>query len=455
VSDSPTTDDAPRGASAPHSESDEALAIGEEPLASEREPSASDGAPAAHGADTTADGHAADSAGGVEVAQAAILGRLFDEPITELPEDLYIPPEALRIFLEAFEGPLDLLLYLIRRQNLDILSIDVAAITRQYIEYVELMEAMEIELAGEYLLMAAMLAEIKSRTLLPRPPKGDDDGEEEDPRAELIRRLQEYERLKQAAEALAALPRIGRDWFPARAGLPPLESRVIHPDVELDELLGALAGVLRRVELNQAHQISREGLSTRERMLLIMEKLHHERYTPFEALFTLEEGRSGVVVTFMAILELAKEAMIEIVQNAPLSPIHVRARLADDSEEDAFEGEGFGDKALADAFEEVGESPFADLDRDDQVGAAEARRGDATAGQDQGRGDGAQGEAFHGHGRHEPGPQGDGGDGHDAEDHGFHDDGFQQDGTASEAAFEDDVDDRARARRKHDGDEPA
>ena len=269
------------------------------------------------------------------------LGRLFDEPIMQLPEDLYIPPEALRVFLEAFEGPLDLLLYLIRRQNLDILTINVATITHQYIEYVELMKAMEIELAGEYLLMAAMLAEIKSRTLLPRPPKAE--GEEEDPRAELIRRLQEYERLKEAAEALDTLPRVGRDWFSVQAGLPPLETRVIHPDVELDELLGALSDILKRAELAQAHQISREVLSTRERMLKIMEQLSQDgesgRYTPFEALFTLEEGRAGVVVTFMAILELAKEAMIEIVQNAPLSPIHVRARQAAlvDGEEDAFE----------------------------------------------------------------------------------------------------------------------
>ncbi|MCC5884401.1 MAG: segregation/condensation protein A [Halomonas sp.] len=275
------------------------------------------------------------------VMQSAVLARLFDEPITQLPEDLYIPPEALRIFLEAFEGPLDLLLYLIRRQNLDILAIDVAAITRQYIEYVELMKAMEIELAGEYLLMAAMLAEIKSRTLLPRPPRDGGDDDETDPRAELIRRLQEYEQLKSAAEALAELPRVGRDWFPARAALPPLQARVIHPDVELGELLGALAGILRRAELNQAHHIGREVLSTRERMLAIMERLNHEHYTPFEALFTLEEGRAGVIVTFMAILELAKEAMIEIVQNAPLSPIHVRARAPREvGEEAAFDDEG-------------------------------------------------------------------------------------------------------------------
>jgi len=294
---------------------------------------------------------------------AVSFGRLFNEQITEMPEDLYIPPEALRVFLETFEGPLDLLLYLIRRQNLDILTINVATITHQYIEYVELMKAMEIELAGEYLLMAAMLAEIKSRTLLPRPPKAEGD-DEEDPRAELIRRLQEYERLKEAAETLDTLPRMGRDWFSVQAGLPPLESRVIHPEVELDELLSALSDILKRAELVQAHQISREVLSTRERMLKIMELLSyddaHHRYTPFEALFTLEEGRAGVVVTFMAILELAKEAMIEIVQNAPLSPIHVRARraaLADD-EEGAFEENEIEDDAYGEsAFESGEETP--------------------------------------------------------------------------------------------------
>lgn len=280
--------------------------------------------------------------------QAAALARLFDEPITELPEDLYIPPEALRVFLEAFEGPLDLLLYLIRRQNLDILAIDVAAITHQYIEYVELMKALEIELAGEYLLMAAMLAEIKSRTLLPRPPKGSDEDDETDPRAELIRRLQEYEQLKMAAESLNELPRLGRDWFSPQAGLPKLETRVVHPEVELDELLRALSGILRRAELTQSHQISREVLSTRERMLAIMERLGHEHYTSFESLFTLEEGKAGVVVTFMAILELAKEAMIEIVQNAPLSPIHVRARVGGD------------EPAFVEETDDAGESPFDD-----------------------------------------------------------------------------------------------
>ncbi len=196
---------------------------------------------------------------------------------------------------EAFEGPLDLLLYLIRRQNLDILSINVAVITHQYIEYVEMMKAMEIELAGEYLLMAAMLAEIKSRTLLPRPQGGRRG--RRGPRAELIRRLQEYERLKEAAEALDALPVVGRDWFSVQAGLPPLETRVIHPDVELDELLGALSDILKRAELAQAHQISREVLSTRERMLKIMERLHedgtHGRYTPLKRCSPRRRGGQG------------------------------------------------------------------------------------------------------------------------------------------------------------------
>ncbi|KAA0019656.1 segregation/condensation protein A [Salinicola corii] len=254
--------------------------------------------------------------------------RVNGERLTELPQDLYIPPEALKVFLETFEGPLDLLLYLIRRQNLDILAINVAAITHQYVEYVDLMQAMEIDLAGEYLVMAAMLAEIKSRTLLPRPPKGDDEDEEADPRAELIRRLQEYEQLKLSAEELDALPRMGRDWYPAQAALPELEPRVVHPDVSLNDLLGALGGMLKRADLRQSHRISREVLSTRERMLSIMAKLNADRYTPFEALFDLSEGRAGVIVTFMAILELARESMIEIVQNAPLSPIHLRARLA-------------------------------------------------------------------------------------------------------------------------------
>lgn len=288
-----------------------------------------------------------ESAHGGEVPNASattVWARLNGEPLTELPQDLYIPPEALRVFLETFEGPLDLLLYLIRRQNLDILAINVAAITHQYVEYVELMQAMEIDLAGEYLVMAAMLAEIKSRTLLPRPPKGDDEDEEEDPRAELIRRLQEYEQLKAAAEELDTLPRLGRDWYLAQAALPELESRVVHPEVSLEDLLGALGSMLKRADLRQSHRISREILSTRDRMSSIMSRLNAEHYTPFEALFELSEGRAGIIVTFMAILELARESMIEIVQNAPLSPIHVRARLALEA---GVSGDGIPDNTVS------------------------------------------------------------------------------------------------------------
>ncbi|MCM2971903.1 segregation and condensation protein A [Larsenimonas suaedae] len=268
----------------------------------------------------------------VDEAPRAWLARVNDEPVTELPEDLYIPPEALRVFLDSFEGPLDLLLYLIRRQNLDILAINVAAVTHQYIEYVELMEVSGIDLAAEYLLMAAMLAEIKSRTLLPRPPKGEDE-DEEDPTATLVRRLQEYEQIKQAAETLDTLPRQGRDWFGPQVGLPDIEPRVIYPDVELDALLGALKHVMHQASLTQSHQISRETLSTRERMMAVMTRLDGQGFVAFEALFTLEEGRAGVVVTFMAILELAKERLLEIVQNTPTSPIHVRARIASDGGE--------------------------------------------------------------------------------------------------------------------------
>ncbi|WP_189444291.1 segregation and condensation protein A [Salinicola rhizosphaerae] len=272
------------------------------------------------------------------------VARVNGEPVTQLPEDLYIPPEALKVFLETFEGPLDLLLYLIRRQNLDILAVNVARITHQYVEYVELMQSMEIDLAGEYLVMAAMLAEIKSRSLLPRPPKGDEEDEEADPRAELIRRLQAYEQLKIAAEELDELPRMGRDWHPAQAALPALEVRVRHPDVALSDMLGALSKMLARADLRQSHRISREVLSTRDRMQSIMRRLVADRYTPFESLFEPSEGRAGVIVTFMAILELARESMIEIVQNAPLSPIHVRARLAEGAVDE--DGDAAGESAF-------------------------------------------------------------------------------------------------------------
>jgi segregation and condensation protein A len=246
--------------------------------------------------------------------------------VTELPKDLYIPPDALEVFLEAFEGPLDLLLYLIRRQNLDILEIRVAEITQQYMQYVELMHAMQFELAAEYLVMAAMLAEIKSRMLLPRPQL-DEAEEGEDPRAELIRRLQEYERFKQAAEDIDGLPRVDRDVFPGSATPPPIDRQQPLPDVELKELLLAFSEVLRRADMFQNHKISFEALSTRERMGDVLKALSGgTNFVPFQTLFTAEEGRLGVVVTFLAIMELIKESLIEIVQSEPFAPIHVRAR---------------------------------------------------------------------------------------------------------------------------------
>lgn len=246
--------------------------------------------------------------------------------VTELPRDLYIPPDALEVFLEAFEGPLDLLLYLIRRQNLDILEIRVAEITHQYMQYVELMHALQFELAAEYLVMAAMLAEIKSRMLLPRPQLEDAE-EGEDPRAELIRRLQEYERFKQAAEELDTLPRVDRDVFPGSATPPPMDRQRPLPEVELKELLLAFSEVLRRAEMFQGHKISFEALSTRERMGDVLKAVSSStHFIPFQSLFKAEEGRLGVVVTFLAIMELIKESLIEIVQSEPFAPIHVRAR---------------------------------------------------------------------------------------------------------------------------------
>ncbi|MCK9237578.1 MAG: segregation/condensation protein A [Thiopseudomonas sp.] len=251
------------------------------------------------------------------------LALVYGQALNQLPQDLYIPPDALEIILEAFEGPLDLLLYLIRKQNVDILDIPVAAITQQYMRYVEIMKDARLELAAEYLVMAAMLAEIKSRMLLPKHSMGDED--EDDPRAELIRRLQEYERFKEAAEKLDELPRVGRDVFLPLLQIEKQKNSHSQPEVNLDELLRAFAEVLHRSDLYESHQISRETLSTRERMSLILERLSADEFVPFSQLFTLEEGRLGVVVTFMAILELAREALIEIVQNQPYAQIHLRA----------------------------------------------------------------------------------------------------------------------------------
>src|SRR5210317_1339883 len=245
------------------------------------------------------------------------------EPVTTLPQDLYIPPYALQVFLEAFEGPLDLLLYLIRRQNIDILDIPIAEISKQYVQYIELMKDMQLELAGEYLLMAAMLAEIKSRMLLPRPEAAEE--EEEDPRAELVRRLQEYERYKKAAEDISDLPRLERDVFVATAEAP--ERKVVEklPDVTLKELLLAFHDVLKRAEMFSSLHMQREPLSVRQRMTEILTRIKGSRFTAFSELFDAEEGRMGVAVTFIAILELLREAIIEVVQAEDYAPLHVRA----------------------------------------------------------------------------------------------------------------------------------
>lgn len=265
----------------------------------------------------------ADEGAEVPVEQAP-LARVSGKPVVDLPRDLYIPPDALAVFLEAFEGPLDLLLYLIRRQNMDILDIDVSEITKQYMDYIGAVEAMRFELAAEYLVMAATLAEIKSRMLLPRQESEDE--EDIDPRAELIRRLQQYERFKQAAEDIDDLPRLERDNFVASAALPRMPSSQPHPDVELREILFALQGVLKRADLFTSHHVERERLSTRERMSAILSVLRDDQFVTFESLFTPEEGRLGVVVSFLATLELVKEQLIEVVQAEVLGPIHVRAR---------------------------------------------------------------------------------------------------------------------------------
>lgn len=242
-------------------------------------------------------------------------------PVTELPKDLYIPPEALEIFLEAFEGPLDLLLYLIKRQNLDILEIPIAEITEQYVKYVELMQDFQFELAAEYLVMAAMLAEIKSRMLLPRPELLED--EEADPRAELIRRLQEYERFKKAAMEIDELPRMGRDTYPVFIDID-YSSPEQEPDISMKELMLALQNVMQRASMFSHHNIERETLSVRERMSMVLEKVNSEGFTRFTALFNYEEGKGGVVVTFLAVLELSKQRLLEIVQTEAYGAIHVK-----------------------------------------------------------------------------------------------------------------------------------
>jgi segregation and condensation protein A len=259
----------------------------------------------------------------VEMTFAIVNG----EPVMELPRDLYIPPQALEVFLEAFEGPLDLLLYLIRRRNLAILDIPIAEITRQYVQYIEVMQELQLELAGEYLVMAATLAEIKSRMLLPRAPAaGEDSGE--DPRAELVRRLQEYERFKSAAENIDRLPRLERDVWNASADIKDRKVVQLLPQTTLQEMLVAFKEVVVRAEFFARHHVQRERLSVRERMTDILTSLAANRFVEFTQLFRAEEGRMGVTVTFVAILELVREELIEIVQAQAFAPLHVRAAAA-------------------------------------------------------------------------------------------------------------------------------
>ena len=250
-----------------------------------------------------------------------VLATVQGKEVTSLPVDLYVPPNSLKIFLDTFAGPLDLLLYLIRKQNLNILDIDVAEITEQYVSYIDLMDALQIELAGDYLVMAAYLAELKSRMLLPRPSESE---EEEDPRAELMRRLQEYQRFKKAAAKIDLIPRLNRDFFIAGAKLPEFEAVVPIADLPMEELSFALAEVMRRVDQSKAHLINFEQLSTRERMTEILERMRNETFIEFSTLFNFKEGRMGVVVTFLAVLELLKDSLIEIVQSEEFGPIHIK-----------------------------------------------------------------------------------------------------------------------------------
>jgi segregation and condensation protein A len=257
-----------------------------------------------------------------DVVDQVALARLYGEPLFSIPQDLYIPPDALEVFLEAFEGPLDLLLYLIRKQNFNILDIPMAGVTRQYLAYVDEIRGRNLELAAEYLLMAAMLIEIKSRMLLP-PRKTADGDEAEDPRAELVRRLLEYEQIKVAAAALNSVPQAGRDFLRAQVVIEQsLAPR--FPDVDLADLQEAWRDILRRAKLVQHHHISREELSVREHMGIVLRRLQGQRFVEFEALFDPNRGSQVLVVTFIALLELAKENLIDITQAESFAPIYVR-----------------------------------------------------------------------------------------------------------------------------------
>ena len=265
---------------------------------------------------------AAEETGLPEVVDQVALARLYGEPLFAMPQDLYIPPDALEVFLEAFEGPLDLLLYLIRKQNFNILDIPMAAVTRQYLTYVDEIRERNLELAAEYLLMAAMLIEIKSRMLL--PPKKTAEGEEaEDPRAELVRRLLEYEQMKAAAFRINEMPQVGRDVLRAQVYIEQsLQPR--FPDVDMNDLQEAWRDILRRAKLVQHHKITREELSVREHMSMLLKKLQGQRFVEFERLFDPAKGVPVLIVTFIAMLELAKETLIEVTQAEAYAPIYVR-----------------------------------------------------------------------------------------------------------------------------------
>jgi segregation and condensation protein A len=261
--------------------------------------------------------------GKVQVQQPLPLAFVNGQALIEKPEDLFIPPDALELILEAFEGPLDLLLYLIRKQKFDLVNLPVYEVTKQYMEYVELMKDIKLELAAEYLLMAAILAEVKSRLLRPKRPDAEDD--EDDPRAELIRRLKEYELVKNAAQELDNIPRKERDIFPAQAQISDLVAPIrVLPGVSLQDIVFGFQSAMQRSEAFEHHHIEKETLSTRERMSLILEKISSEHYTGFDELFLASEGKAGVVVTFLAILELGKENLIELVQARPYANIHIR-----------------------------------------------------------------------------------------------------------------------------------
>lgn len=256
----------------------------------------------------------------VDRPNATVLG----QPLNKWPHDLYIPPNALEVFLESFSGPLDLLLYLIKKENIDILDIPIAQVTSQYMEYVELMRTLHLELAAEYLVMASMLAEIKSRMLLPRPVSALENIDD-DPRAELIRRLREYEQYKKAAEDIDILPRMHRDIFPVAVALPEIQTVVrVLPELDMQELLIAFKDVMSRASMYIHHHIRRENLSVRERMTQVLSRLQTAEFITFESMFKVEEGRLGVVVTFMAILELLRQSLIDIVQAEVYGAIYLK-----------------------------------------------------------------------------------------------------------------------------------